>query len=265
MNTKKFGVALIAVIVLAVVALAGCSKTEPVAVAEAPAMTAPVSDGSEDLKIDYRLNVAAPDPENFFSFSGNIRYMAVDMDQPDENTGASAQGSTQVFHAYLYDVEGKTTLSAGLRGLFLFAVNPFEVAEGDALDASKASDGTITVQFVHRGSAYRIITDENGQLTFPDGQYQRRNIGYIQGGGPQVLSTDFSADGTSATIDWDKVWDSGIAGGKIVTEGVDRKTGDIVPYGAQPDSLYYFDGTLDAALESDILTINGALTAVPRR
>jgi hypothetical protein len=72
---------------------------------------------------------------------------------------------------------------------------------------------------------------------------------------------DFTTDGTAATVDWAKVWDSGIAGGTIVKEGNDRKTGDIVSNNGV-SQIYLFDGTLDVALASDILTIKGALTAV---
>jgi hypothetical protein len=190
--------------------------------------------------------------------------MAVEMDQVDEVSGASKLGSTHLFQPYRYDVEGKNVSPDGLRGLFLFAVNPFEQVTIDNLNASKASDGAITVQYTHRGTAYRMITDTKGMLSFPAGEFEKRAIGYISGGGPQVISTDFSADGTSATVDWEKVWSSKVAGGKIVTEGVDRKTGDIVPDTAKSDSMYYFDGNLQVSLDNDVLTIEGFLTAVPR-
>jgi hypothetical protein len=230
------------------------------------AAAAPVSDGSEDLKIDFQLNTTAADPtNNYFTFAGNIRYMAAEKDQVDVTTGASTLRSTEVFQAYLYDVEGKTTMSSGLRGLFLFGVNTFSSMEDDNLVANKAADGTITVQFTHRGTAYRIMTDKNGKLSFPNGSFESRAIGYIKGGGPQVISTDFSADGTAATVDYAKVWDSSVAGGKIITEGVANKTGDIAKNVASADSMYYFGGTLDASLAGGILKIAGALTAVPRR
>ncbi len=230
--------------------------------AAAPAASTGVSDGSEDLKVDFRLNMAEGDVENnYISYSGNIRYMAADKDQYDAVSGASKLGTTHLFQAYLYDVEGKVTLPNGLRGLFLFAVSPYDQIVMDNLNASKASDGTITIQYVHRGTAYRMITDASGKLSFPNGKFDTRTIGYIQGAGPQVLSLDYTTDGTAATVDWDKVWDSGIAGGTIVKEGSDKKTGNIVSNNGVSD-IYRFDGTLDVALASDILTIKGALTAV---
>jgi hypothetical protein len=251
---------LVAIILLVAFVAVGCSK--PVPVAQAPA--APVSDNSQDLKISYRLNTAAPDSENYFSFAGNIRYMAAEKDHADATTGASALGSTHLFNAYLYDVEGKATMSSGLRGMFLFGVTPYSQIEGDKFVASKAADGTITIQYVHRGTAYRIVTDKSGKLSFPNGTFEQRAIGYIVGGGPQVISKDFSADGTAETVDYAKVWNSGVAGGKLVDTTSDKKTGNIAKNIADAAAQYYFDGTLQVGLENNILTVNGTLTAVHR-
>jgi len=272
---KKSLVALIAIGLLISFAFIGCSKPAPTAAAPAPAAPAapvvvapapPVSDGSQDLKISYQVNLAKADPANYFTFSGNIRYMAVDKDRVDEVTGASVQRSTHLFQAYLYDVEGKLTMSSGLRGLFLFAVGPYSTFVADDLNATKAADGTITIQYAHRGTAFRIRTNAAGKLIFPNGSFESRAIGYIVGAGPQVISKEFSSDGTAAGIDWTKVWDSSIAGGKNVDDvHATARTGNISRNIASPDSMYYFDGALDVALANDILTINGALTAVPRR
>jgi len=251
-------VAAILIAVTFAVGLIGCTKESM------PEPAPMVSDGSEDLKISYRLNVAEADAENYFSFSGNVRYLAAEKDQADEVSGASKLGSKQVFHAYLYDVEGKKTMSGGLRGLFLFATNPYRQIEIDDLNASKDADGVITIQYVHRGTAYRFITDRSGRLSFPDGGFEKRTIGYIEGAGPQVISMDFSTDASAATVDWSKIWDSKIASGTVIKEGVDRKTGDIVPDIADTESMYYFDGTLAVSLENDVLGIDGFLTAVPR-
>ncbi len=262
---KRISVVLLVSIVLVLsFSMMGCSKSAPAAPAATTAVKAPVSDGSADLKIAYQVNLTEADEANFFSFTGNIRYMAVEKDQADAVTGASLLGSTHLFQAYLYDVEGKTTLSSGLRGLFLFGVNPISQIEGDNLNASKAADGTITIQYVHRGSAYRIVTDKNGKLSFPNGTFETRAIGYIAGSDPQVISKDFSADGTSATIDWAKVWDSKVASGKLIDDKSTKKTGNISKNADDPASMYYFDGTLAVTLENDILGINGVLTAVGR-
>ena len=252
-------VSVLALLLAGLLAFTGCGGS-----AEKTENPAPKSDGSEDLKIDYRLDLAKEDQENnYFTFSGPIRYLAADKDQVDMVSGASKLGSTHIFHAYLYDVEGKNTMSGGLRGLFLFAVNPYSQIESDGLNAYKNSDGSIVIQYVHRGTAYKISTDKSGKLLFPDGGFFKRTIGYIEGAGPQVLSSDFSADGTSFSVNWDKVWDSKTPDGKKIGDTT-RTTGKIGPDGASSDSMYFFDGKLDISLENNILKISGFLTAVKR-
>lgn len=262
----------LALVLVAALFVTGCAKPEPEVVekivekivevqVEAPA---PVSDGSEDLKISYRKNLVADDAENFFTFSGNIRYIAVEKDYADEVTGASAFQSTEIFQPYIYDVNGQRTFSGGLRGTFLFAVTPYTQVEGDNFSASKAADGTITIQYAHRGSAYRIVTDAKGSLAFPNGTFEKRAIGYIPKGAPQVISMDFSTDGTSATVDWAKVWDSSVADGVLVDANSTKTTGPIVRDADAAASMYYYDGALTVAIEGDVLTIDGFLTAVGR-
>ena len=219
---------------------------------------------AQDLKIDYQLNVAAADPANYFTFTGPIRYMAADKDTLDATTGASKAGSTHFFQPYLLDVKGKQTLPSGLRGLFLFAVAAPTQRTDDNLTVTKAADGTITIQFAHRGTAYGLITDKSGKFTFPRGTYFRRPIGFIQGAGPQVISTDFSADGTAAKIDWGKVWNRSIAGGKEIKAGVANKTGTVTDDNGVADAMFGWDGTLQVTFERNILKIVGGLNAVKK-
>ncbi len=269
---KKITMITVVLVLAAALFVTGCAKPEPEVVekivekivevpVEAPA---PVSDGSADLNIDFQLNLAEGDVNNYFTFTGNIRYIAVDKDHADEVSGASALGSTHLFQPYIYDVDGKRTLSGGLRGAFLFAVTPYTQIEGDAFNASKAADGTITIQYAHRGTAYRIITDKSGSLAFPNGIFEQRAIGYISGAGPQVISMDFSTDGTAATVDWAKVWNSSTPDGNLVDANSTKTTGPIVDSADDPTSMYYYDGALAVAIEGDILTIEGSLTAVGR-
>ena len=218
---------------------------------------------AQDLTIDYRFNTRRADANNYLTFTGPIRYMAVEQDRVDASTGASALGSTHFFQPYRVDVLGKNVLPDTLRGLFLYAVNPIDAAESDNLTVSE-SRGVITVQFSHRGTAYRIVTDSQGRVVLPNAQAQRRTIGYISGHDPQVISTDFSRNGSADRIDWNKVWDSSIAGGTQVADGVDRVTGDIGPDLAAPDSMFYWQGTLQFAFRNNILTISGGLNAVAR-
>lgn len=219
---------------------------------------------AQDLTIDYQLTVNRADPrDNFFTFSGPIRYIAVERDQVDARTGASQKHSTEIFQPYRYDVLGRNALPDGLRGLFLYAINPFDALEADNLQVSE-SGGVITVNYSHRGTAYQLVSDGNGRFVFPNGQYRKRTIGYIQGAGPQVISRDFSSDGTAARIDWARVWNSSTPDGRVVTQGVDRRTGPIVDDLASADAMYAWEGTLQASFRRNVLTIQGGLNAVER-
>jgi hypothetical protein len=219
---------------------------------------------SQDLKIDYQLNTVASDPTNYFSFSGPIAYLAADKDKYDTKTNASTKHSKDFFQAYRYDVKGKSVISDGLRGIFLFGTANFKDIQGDMINASKVADGTITIQYVHRGTAYMIVTDKSGKINMKNGIFKKRPIGYIKGEGPQVLSTDFSSNGTAAKIDWNKVWDDKIPGGKEITSGVTNKTGMISPDTTAADSMFYWDGDLQVTFDKNILKISGSLTPVKR-
>lgn len=217
-----------------------------------------------DLTIDYQYDVTGTARTNYFTFTGPIRYMAVEKDHYDGTTGASVHKSTEIFQPYRYDVLGKNALADGLRGLFLFAVAEPAQPKTDNLTVTKERNGVITIQYVHRGTAYKIVTDNRGNLNFPNGTFQKRTIGYITGGDPQVISRDFSRNAEASGVDWDKVWNSGIAGGKIVAAGSDKKTGNIMDDGASPDSMYFWRGTLSVDFNRNVLTISGGLDAVKR-
>jgi hypothetical protein len=143
-------------------------------------------------------------------------------------------------------------------------VAPAEQRTTDNLSATKAGNGVITIRYSHRGTAYEIVTDSSGKLSFPDNDCRRRPVGFIQGEGPQVLHRDFSSDGTAAKVDWRKVWDAGIKGGKEIKAGVATKTGDIAKDGAAPDSMYTWQGSLQVTLDRNVLKIVGGLTVAKR-
>ncbi|MBN2628358.1 MAG: hypothetical protein JXA95_16960 [Spirochaetales bacterium] len=235
---------LLSLTIAVLIVLVSCAPKQLVTPAAAPAPApakAAVSDGSEDLTIDYQVNLAGSDTDNFFHWKGNVRYMAAD-DNFDAVSGASALGSTHLFMMYLYDVEGKETMTSGLRGLFLYGVNGANASAADKLEATKASDGTITIQSVHRGTAYKFTTDSKGVLSLPDGKMEARKIGT-----PQEIESAFSSDGKATGVDYAKVWAS-----------------DVQKIGADPASMYFWDGDLQFALNGDMLTAKGVLTAVKR-
>ena len=229
---------LMVLLTVSVLVLMSCGGKQevPAAAAQAPAA---VSDGSEDLVIDYQVSLAGDESTNHFNWKGNVRYMAAE-DSYDAASGASAMGSTHLFMMYLYDVEGKETMGSSLRGLFLYGVNGKAVAENDNLNVTKNSDGTIVIQYVHRGTAYRFTTDSKGILSLPGGKFESRKIGT-----PQELEAEFTSDGTAQGVDFNKVF-----------------TKDVQWAGASKDAMYLWDGDLKVALENDVLSIKGVLTAV---
>jgi hypothetical protein len=108
------------------------------------------------------------------------------------------------------------------------------------------------------------VTDTAGKFVFPNGSYRSRGIGFIVGAGPQVLHKDFSSDGTAAKTDWNKVWDAAIPGGKEIAEGNATKTGTIRPDTTVAESMYCWDGALQATFDKNVLKIPCGLNAIKR-
>lgn len=227
---------------IALLALAG------LAFAQAPA--------APTLSIDYQVNaVAADDANNYLTFKGPVA--SANKDQFDAVSGASKLESTLVFNYYRNDIFGKKVLPGGLRGLFLYPIAGDKTRLEDALNVTKLADGSIRVRYVHRGTANEIVTDKTGKFVFPGATVQARKIGYIAGEGPQVISNEFSADGTAAKVDWAKVWDKSIAGGKVIG-ATTQKTGDITADVANSELIGY-EGALQFTFDGKILKIAGDL------
>ena len=218
---------------------------------------------AQDLTIDYRYNTARPDPENHLSYKSAIRYIEAAGDAYDAATGASRYKSTSLFAPIQTDIMGKATISGGLRGLLLFPLAPPETPVEDNLRVYREGN-VIVMEYVHRGVAYRIRTDERGSISFPRGSYVMRTIGYIKGHDPQVISRDFSSDGTAAGVDWKKVWDPAVPSGRPVTSGEDARTGPIQNDYGDMMAMFNWDGTLQVRFENSILTIKGTLRPVKR-
>jgi hypothetical protein len=225
--------------------------------------------GAQELKIDYQYKISGPDAGNFLTFTGPLRYIAVDRDRLDATTGASAKKSTALFTPYQTDVLGRAAFPSGLRNLLLYPVAPQSIRTDDNLQVSKAGNGAITIQFVHRGVAYGIITDNTGKINLgalgavKGTQIYQRTLGYIQGAGPQALHTDFSPDGSAARVNYGAVWNPSTPGGKTVGNS-QTKTGARIPDGPDPASLFYWTGSLQASLDNSILKISGTLKAERR-
>ncbi|MDR3147382.1 MAG: hypothetical protein LBU00_03275 [Treponema sp.] len=218
---------------------------------------------AQDLTVDYRLNTAGPDGGNYLSYQSAIRYIAAEKDAFDAVTGASRQKSTSLFAPIQTDIMGRATISQGFRGILLFPVAPDTIRQEDKLHIYQAGD-IITIEYAHRGVAYRVQTDKNGNISFPRGGYVMRTIGYIQGQDPQVISRDFSSDGTADGIDWQKVWNPGTPSGRAVAAGNNALTGPIQNDYGDMMAMFNWDGTLQVRLAGTILTIQGTLRPVKR-
>jgi hypothetical protein len=211
-----------------------------------------------DLTIDMQVNTVAKDyAGNVLSFKGGIN--SVDKDQfapvADATAGASKLLSTEVFNAYRFDVKGQPTLPGALRNLMLYAVANDSTRTGDNLTVAKAADGGILIRFVHRGTAFEILTDASGKLTLPTTGVKMRKIGHTD----NTISTDFSASGKTANIDWKKVWDTAIADGKVIGSTT-SKTGKVTQDLAT-STFFVWSGAYQFTFDGKVLKMSAALDA----
>jgi hypothetical protein len=218
---------------------------------------------AQDLSIDYRFDVSGRTGENYLSYTSAIRYIAASKDSFDAVSGASRQKSTSLFAPIQTDIMGRATISGGFRSLLMFPLAPDSVRLEDNLHVYKEG-AVVTMEYVHRGAAYRIRTDNRGNISFPRGSYVMRTIGYIKGEGPQVVSPDFSVDKTAAAVDWKKVWDPQTPSGRPVDSGSDSVTGPIQNDYGDMMAMFNWDGTLEVRFENSILTIQGVLRPIKR-
>lgn len=200
------------------------------------------SNNTQKVSLDVRFNALAEDSANYFKWSegGN----AAVADGYDAATGASKAQSTTRFDAVRYDNETskKAAIPSGLRSLVLFPIASFDTAVNDAFTVTE-NGKQLTIRFVHRGTAYQIITDSNGKIdmatSFSTAAGVADNIAgkfllkdeYLVAGGAK---TDMSA------LDWTKI----------------TLTADT----AAADATRSFEGTLDASYKDGILTVKGSLT-----
>jgi hypothetical protein len=214
-----------------------------------------------DLSISSQVNVTSQDyANNFLTFKGAVGSVMKDQFGPgaDANSGASKLMSTEFFNPYRSDVMGKKTLPSAVRNLFLYGIANNSIRVSDDLTVLKAADGTITIRSVHRGTAYQIVTDNEGKIQLPNANCKTRNIGTVS----YLISTDFSSTGKVADIDWAKVWDANVAGGKVIGTTT-SKTGNIVNDTAD-SSLYVFAGALQVTFDGTYLKVSGELNVAKR-
>jgi hypothetical protein len=218
---------------------------------------------AQDLSIDYRFNVSGRAEGNYLSYTSAIRYIAADKDSFDAVSGASRQKSTSLFAPLQSDIMGRATISGGFRSLLMFPLAADSVRTEDNLHVYKEG-AVVIMEYVHRGVAYRVQTDNRGNISFPRGSYVMRTIGYIKGSDPQVISADFSANKTASAVDWKKVWDPNTPSGRPVDSGSNSVTGPIQNDYGDMMAMFNWDGTLEVGFENSILTIKGVLRPAKR-
>jgi hypothetical protein len=145
---------------------------------------------------------------------------SVDHDTLDAVSGASRGKSTDIWNKYARGADKKPALPSGLQSLFKYGVSPLKQFEADGLTVTKAKDGVITIQYVHFGTAYLIVTDKTGNVALPTSGKSRK-IAVLDKTGSNVVSKAFSATGKVADIDWAKVWDATAGDGAVIAKVAD--------------------------------------------
>ena len=120
-------------------------------------------------------------------------------DHYDAVSGASVSRATQNLTTLV--LTGKNKLAPkGLKALLLYAVSAPETATADALNVTQ-SGKRICIQFVHRGNAYRIESDERGVIDIEKSFFIAENVAEnkhgvfslirsaLPGGKPALLET----------------------------------------------------------------------------
>ena len=124
---------------------------------------------SPKLTLDFSLRISEGHPvaseENYFRWKDSSGDSA--KDSLDAITGASKSASTKRFDSIMYANPGdkNNLFPQSLRNLFLYAVTSQDFMDKDDF-LIESDQGKITIQFRHRGSAYKIVTDEKGLLNF---------------------------------------------------------------------------------------------------
>lgn len=211
-----------------------------------------------DLTIDLQVNTTAKDyANNYLTFTGGAVKIVKDqfVEKTDGTTGASKLESTPMFNVYRWDAFGGKLLPGAFRSFLLYPVADDGTRTGDNLQVVKNADGSLTVRYVHRGTANEFTTDATGKLVFPVTTARTRTLGTTDN---KVISPDFSKDGTVTGVDWKKVWDASIADGKQVGTTT-AKTGKITADVAN-SNVYVFTGAIQFTYDGKVLKAAGELT-----
>ncbi len=216
-----------------------------------------------DLSLEAQFNLNGKDlTKSFMTVTGPG--VSVLKDTVDTVTGASKNKGTEVINSYGKGADGKSTLPGSIQSLFKYGVSPEIDFLKDKPVASKAADGTITVQYLHRGRAYKMVSDKNGVFNLPNGDYKSRVVAVLLKDGFNSVAKEFSPTGKVDDINWAKVWDTSIPAGTLLARSTaadgkvtEIKTGAVVNDLAASSTPY--TGALQLTLNGTFLTIKGDL------
>lgn len=212
-----------------------------------------------DLSVEAQFDITGKDlTKSFLTVKGALGSVA--KDTVDVTTGASKAKGTEVLNLYRNGADKKSMIPGGLQSLLKYGVSPEKYFSGDLLNAVKAKDGTITIQYVHRGTAYIMVSNTKGQFVLPGAACKLRKIANLEADGSQTVSKDFSPTGKVADIVWSKVWDEKIADGNLITtvkatdgKVTEVKTGKVtVDAGASANP---YEGILQVTLTGTLMTM----------
>lgn len=213
-----------------------------------------------DLVIDAHVSLGGTDRSaDFVSIIGSLA--TVDHDHVDAVSGASQHAATPIWIGYGFDVKGARTFPAGLWGLLLFGAASTQTLSLQAPQLVKNTDGSFTIQYEYAGIAYEMTTDLHGALELPTGLYRSRVVGTAQPGKPDLISADFSTNGTAAGLQWSKVWDPGVPSGATIGGLAGSKTGPIRT-DAISSRIYSWQGFLQITPVDAGLNFHGEFNAV---
>ncbi len=196
-----------------------------------------VSVFAQNVTIDVRMNIRAPDPAGnhlLWSF-GNLNIS----DTFDAATGASKFKSTSQFDAVRYDSASarQPAIPGGLRSLFLFPLAAWDTAVNDALQVG-VNGRMVIIRYVHRGSAYEFRTDANGRLNILTGCKTAAGITENNLIKPEYLKAGQNPANMSS-LDWTKI--------------------SLINDTYSPSASRYYEGMLNVAYSGGILTIQGTM------
>ncbi|MGP1458270.1 MAG: hypothetical protein ACTTKL_03040 [Treponema sp.] len=203
------------------------------------------ADNSTSVKIDYKMDVAKKNKANYFNWTvGNGETVK---DKFDAVSGASMKGSTKGFNVVRYSEpaeDKKAAIPSGLRVLFLFAINDWNLAENCALKVTK-TDGVITARFARKDTVFELKTGKDGKFDLLTGARKAKGVIDKTEDGkfmikPEYLKTNGDPSKMS-DLDWDRV--------EYVLEA---DTFD-------SDAAYHYESKLNFMLKGSVLSVSGTM------